>query len=318
MNSTYDTGTSKGATPRRLDPARSWAWGLFVDWCASWGVEALPASRNTLTRFLDAFPAARATQVQRLAVVLAVHVQAGAEIDVPRLTGQPDSLWAARPGLLNPRGALVQLPRYRFPAGLVGRRDGFLIVLTGILGFTRSQARTVGPADITISLGGYSIRGHAIPEADLPGECPRCAVAAWLSVIAPHYERLRGSYLPLLNPTTADPTVHTCQHDVGVLWRNGVALLPSIDRTGAVGTGGPISARAMTTIIRHRRTPTEFTEATGPGAVSVGRFRNATSHELVSAQDDVLDQIDSANAYLEELLAEAQQLKGDTVVPRLT
>jgi hypothetical protein len=268
-----------------------------------------------LTGFVDAFPAARATQVGRLAVILAVHAQAGVEIDAPRLTGHPNSLWAARLGMLPPQGALAQLPRYRFPAGLVGRRDGFLIVLTGTFGLTRNQARTVTPDDITISPGHASIRGEMIPAADRPGECPRCSVAAWLMVIAPHYERLRGSYLPLLDPTTADPGVHVCRDDVGVLWRSGV-VLPSIDHTGAVGTGGPISARAITTIMRHRRTPTGQTEKLGPVLAPVGRYRNATSHELVSAQDDVLDQLDTANAYLEELLAAAHLLKGRTALPK--
>ncbi|WP_123505229.1 hypothetical protein [Frondihabitans sp. PhB188] len=278
-------------------------------------MEALPASRDTLAGFLDAFPAAWATQVGRLQVILAVHAQAGIEIDAPRLTGHPDSLWTARPGLLDPQEALMQLPRYRFPVGLVGRRDGFLIVLTGTLGFTRNQARTVTPNDISIYPGHASIRGHVVPAADVPGECPRCAVAAWLMVIAPHYERLRGSYLPLLDPTTADPPVHGCQDKVGVLWRAGVALLPSIDQTGAVGTGRPISVRTITTIISHRRTPTGQTEKLGPLLAPVGRYRNATSHELVAAQDDVLDQIDSANAYLENLLAEAHLLKERTVWP---
>ncbi|GAA4266627.1 hypothetical protein [Frondihabitans peucedani] len=202
------------------------------------------------------------------------------------------------------------MSRFRFPTGLVGRRDGFLIVLTGFLGLTREQARKVTPAVIEVGgLGVISIQGTAVARAASPGECPRCAVAGWLSVIAPHYERLRASFLPLLDPTTAVPGVHVCELPVGDLWRSGVALLPSIDRTGAVGTGEPISVRAITTIIGQRRIPTGRTETLDPVVRAEGRYRDATSTELAAAQDDVLNHLDSANQYLEELLAEAELVK---------
>jgi hypothetical protein len=292
-----------------LDRRSSWSWGLYADWCASWGREPLPASRQNLQEFLDAFPASRSTQVTRLAVILAVHAQAGLSVDVPRVTNPVSDLWTRVPGFLDPVEALAQVPRYRFPAGLVGRRDGFLIVLTGILGLTREQARQVIPDDITVDSGFITVHGRQVPARGASGECPRCGVAGWLSVIAPHYERLRGSYLPLLDPTTAEPEVHACKAEVGVLWRDGVSLLPSIDRTGAVGTGGALSIRAMTTIIGRRRIRSERVEKTGPVSVAVGRYQDATSGELAAAQDDVLDQVDHANRYLEELLAEAATLK---------
>jgi hypothetical protein len=268
-------------------------------------LQPIPATGDALTGFLDAFPAARSTQVKRLATILAVHEAVGQSVEVPRLTRPVDSLWSAQPGLLDPAGALAQLPRYRFPTGLVGRRDGFLTVLTGILGLTREQARHVTAEDIDIAPGTVTIQGRHIPAAEVPGECPRCAVAGWLGVIAPHYERLRGSYLPLLDPTTADLTVHACQQDVGVLWRNGVALLPSIDRTGAVGTGPSLSVRAITSIIATRRILTGRVEKTGPVLAGHGRYQEATSSELAAAQDDVLDQVDEVNRHLAALLSEA-------------
>ena len=141
-------GGGRRGSPR--DPRQSWSWLLFADWCASWGFDPMPASEGTLTGFLEAFPAARSTQVARLAVILRVHDDAGLVVKAPRLTGLPDTVWAPRPGLLDPEGALMQVPRYRFPTGLVGRRDGFLIVLTGTLGLTRGQAREVAPTDIGI------------------------------------------------------------------------------------------------------------------------------------------------------------------------
>jgi hypothetical protein len=207
--------------------------------------------------------------------------------------------------LLDPAGALAQLPRYRFPTGLTGRRDGFLIVLTGVLGLTREQARHVTAEDIDVAPGTVTILGRDVPAAEVAGECPRCAVAGWLGVIAPHYERLRGSYLPLLDPTTAMPDVHVCEGSTGDLWRDGVALLPSIDRTGAVGTGGPLSSRAITSIIAARRVPTGRVEKTGPLLTGHGRYQAATSSELAAAQDDILDQVDEVNRHLERLLAEA-------------
>lgn len=134
-------------------------------------------------------------------------------------------------------------------------------------------------------------------------------MAARLGVIAPRYERLRGSYLPLLDPTTARSDVHACRGDIGTLWRTGVALLPSIDRTGAVGTGGPISSRAITSIIGRRRIPTGLVEKVGTVLPSAGRYQDATSGELAAVEDGVLDMVDQANRYLEEVLAEAATLK---------
>lgn len=271
-------------------------------------VQPIPATADVLTSFLDAFPAARSTQVKRLAAILAVHQTAGQSIEVPRLTRPVDSLWAPRPGLLDPAGALAQLPRYRFPTGLTGRRDGFLIVLTGVLGLTREQARNVTPEDIDIAPGTTTILARDVPTAEVAGACPRCAVAGWLGVIAPHYERLRGSYLPLLDPTTANPEAHVCERSTGDLWRNGVALLPTIDRTGAVGTGPSLSVRAITTIIATRRIPTGRVQRTGPVLTGRGRYQAATSVELAAAQDDILAQVDEANRQLEEFLAEASAL----------
>lgn len=301
------TTEQTGRRPRP-NPVSSWSWGLFADWCASMDVQPIPATADVLTSFLDAFPAARSTQVKRLATILAVHQTAGQSIEIPRLTRPVDSLWAPRPGLLDPPGALAQLRRYRFPTGLTGRRDGFLIALTGVLGLTREQARNKTPEDIDIAPGTTTILGQDVPEAEVPGECPRCAVAGWLCVIAPHYERLRGSYLPLLDPTTANPHVHVCERSTGDLWQRGVALLPSIDRTGAVGTGGFLSTRAITSIIAARRIPTGRMEKTGPVLTGHGRYQAATSGELAAAQDDVLDQVNEVNRHLEKLLAEATAL----------
>lgn len=308
--------TAKTIFGAAADPRLSWSWQLYADWCASWGRDPLPASREDLVEFLEVFPAARSTQVVRLAVILAVHARAGLTVDAPRLTKDPGSLWAARPGLLDPVGALAQLPRYRFPAGLVGRRDGFLIVLTGVLGLTREQARQVSPRDVVAAESGViSVLGHVVPVREAALECPRCVVAAWLGTIAPHYERLRGSYLPLLDPTTAQPDRHVCGAGVGVLWREGVALLPSIDRTGAVGTGGSISRRAITTIVGLRRIPTGVLERTGTVLRTSGRYQEASSGELAAAQDDVLDQVEQANRHLEELLAEAVEINDALSAP---
>jgi hypothetical protein len=46
---------------------------------------------------------------------------------------------------------LAAIPKYRYPVGLRGRRDAFLIVLLGVLHLTREQARAITPDDVAVT-----------------------------------------------------------------------------------------------------------------------------------------------------------------------
>lgn len=67
-----------------------------------------------------------------------------------------DNAWPAQPGLL-------------------GRRAGFLIVFTGVLGYCRTQAGHIQPTDVTnstntdVATGRMPrIRGHVLSSSDDP------------------------------------------------------------------------------------------------------------------------------------------------------
>ncbi len=76
-----------------------------------------------------------------------------------------------------------------WPAGLSGRRDAFLIVLTEVLGYPHRAARQLSPADITEPSAGPAgeavpcLQGRAVPGGGDPRACPACAVVRWLDIL---------------------------------------------------------------------------------------------------------------------------------------
>lgn len=302
-----------------MTAADSPEWRLFADWCESLGVAPMPASHGMVVEYLRELPCARSVQVKRIRAIQAVHAEVGQELSVPRVTGSLPDMWRPVEGLVGPREAIAQTLRYRWPHGLVGRRDAWLILLTGILGLTRERARTIGQGtgDVLVLPGVFRIAGKSVTQDGDPRSCPACTAARWLDTIGPHFARGRGTYLERLNPTSAQPDRHDCERTIDNAWEDGI-LLPSIDRYGAVGSQ-PLSTRAISSIVAARRVQADVHEQTGYVRPQPGRFAGHTSAELAAEQDDVYARVDAANRELEGLLAEmdamSARLQGFGTIP---
>ena len=294
-------------------------WELFADWCESLGIDAIPATTGMVVEFLRELPASRPVQARRVRAIQEAHAAADASLTTPRVWAERPDMWRAADGLVGPREAIAQMPKYRWPLGLVGRRDAFLVVLTGILGLSREQARAVGAATGSVLILGSTIRieGKSVPRGDDAGSCPACAAARWLDVIAPHYLRGRPTYVSRLDPTAALPNRHDCERPIDMAWEDGV-LLPGIDRWGAVAAT-PLSTRAISTIVASRRVRTGFEERTGPRVPAPNRLSNFSMGELAEEQDALMAHIDAMNRQLEAVLAEAggmrDRIKGFGDIP---
>src|SRR5699024_9604085 len=122
-------GMSPTVWPPKLPATYRYDWALFRDWCQAIGEPALPTSPAVIRGFLAAHPAAPETHRRRFAAIRSAHV--GARYSRPRLeVGDRPTIGAAPRDPARAREVLALLPAIGWPAGLWGRRDGLLIVLT--------------------------------------------------------------------------------------------------------------------------------------------------------------------------------------------
>jgi len=131
-----------------------------------------------------------------------------------------------------------------WPAGLTGRRDAFLIVLTEILGYPHRAVRGLFPADITVPTPGPAgesvprLAGRPVPSGGDPRTCPACAVARWLDILGVADGLGHGSARTALTsvdaPTPTGPHQHTPTEPAR--WRGAAVLLPAVDRHGCSTT----------------------------------------------------------------------------------
>jgi hypothetical protein len=208
---------------------------------------------------------------------------------------------------------LAAIPKYRYPIGLRGRRDAFLIVLLGVLHLTREQARTITPADVAMTTI-IRTRGHVVPSSDDPASCAACAVTRWLRIVGPVWTGFRGDVIRLLDPTKGTLDRHDCEQPVPGEWRRAEQLLLPLDVHGWARTGVILSARSMTSIIPTRRAAA----ADGPVAEAVGaiarqpsRFDALTLQETYAEFGATEDAVDAALARLTAIWNDAQALDSD-------
>jgi hypothetical protein len=276
-------------------------WRLFRDWCLAAGLEAEAATSDTVAAFMVASPSGPGTLKRRLTSIRRVLSNAGLPFDNP---AEVSSTVHTGDGLVSVREALAQLPVVRYPVGLRGRRDGWLLVLIGVLGFTRNQAVNVRTSDVR-HRDGFRIGGLVVPEAEAPGECPACAVSRWLRVVSQATLSQRSELRALLDSQTYDFENHDCGTPLPEGWRAVPTLAPAIDRYGWVSGGGPLSLLAVSQIVAARQT---FAEAPKGRATELpmmsGRFVDATSQELAEAYDSVDADAEALLARTVELLTE--------------
>ncbi|MBF4588286.1 hypothetical protein [Curtobacterium sp. VKM Ac-2887] len=191
---------------------------------------------------------------------------------------------------------LAGIPKYRYPIGLRGRRDAFLIVLFGVLHLTREEARTITPDDVAVT-SIVRIRGHVVPSSDDPASCAACAVTRWLRVVGPVWTGFRGDVIRLLDPTKGNLDRHDCEQPVPGEWRRADQLLLPLDVHGWARTGVALSGRSMTSIIPTRRAAAvegPIVEVLGAVARRPSRFDALTLQETyaeLGATDAAADHV---------------------------
>lgn len=295
-------------------------WGRFVAWCTVTGHEPLPATAATIEQFLTQFPGAESTQRLRRHAIRAHHLAAGLADPIPTVRAR---VWPRQeaPDHTAVETVLAAIPKYRYPIGLRGRRDAFLIVLLGVLHLTREQARIITPDDVAIT-SIVRIRGQVVPSTDDPASCAACAVTRWLRIVGPVWTGFRGDVIRLLDLTKGTLDRHDCEQPVPGEWRRAEQLLLPLDVHGWARTGMSLSGRSMTSIIPTRRAAAAdgpIDEVLGAVARRPSRFDALTRQETYAELGATDAAVDVALARLVAIWNDAQTLDVDldrAAIPR--
>lgn len=218
-----------------------------------------------------------------------------------------DRVWKGDASIADVERALAEIPKYRHPVGLRGRRDAFLVVLVGFLQLSRREARSITPG--LIELGSIvKIHGRVIPSNDDPATCLACAVTRWLRVVGNAYLGHRVETRTLLDSTKADLTEHDCARPFTEQWRRATELLVPLDTYGWARTGVRLSKRSITSIIPTRRRTTGFVEDVGRHTRKPSQFDDLSATDTYRAAGDLEAKADAAFIRSAEALAEARRL----------
>lgn len=304
---TRSLGSGSEMPRRTTQEARDWE--LFTDWCESMGLSAFSATADTVAEFLHAFPAPIRSQGRRVRSIRRHHSAAGAPLHLP--TGAAQRAWREGDEWASLPQALAQLPVYRhqngLPMAIRGRRDGWLLVLVGLIGLTRGAARNLAEHEVSL-FPKLSVAGKLLPRSDPPVECPACAATRWLRVAGAASFGWRRDIVAAITPEGDALGVHDCAIGLDGTWRHATTLLPGIDRHGWV-SAEPMSARAISATMALRQVP-------GPPdslersveVVSSGRFARASMNELADAYDDVDERAAALLLRLNEIVGEGDEM----------
>lgn len=323
-NSTHAGGQAEGeneAPHSAAGPGYAREWALFRDYAAATGQPALPTTVDALTGFLTHVPARPATQARRIAAIVAAHRNAGHLLARPTAAPGVESTPAGmrrpeptpRP---DPEEMIAACPTCGWPHGFVGRRDGFLIVLTAVLGYSHAQARHIRPTDLATSpdpAAAMRIRGRPLPITGDPRSCPACAAARWLEILGIADGLGRGSARMHLAaaqaPAHASPHHHTPAGPPR--WREAAQLLPAIDRHGWIDDYHPLSTRSIHTRLALAAARADAPNPDAPRArppeepAPQDTARTARSlDEVLALLDQVAADADTANHRIEALLTD--------------
>jgi len=256
MTSTIEIGT---APTGRVLSARTRAayasdWALFTDHCAVTDRLAMPASPDTVVEFLQQCPAAPATRRRRVAAIDHHHTahgyqRPGESVSVRATLGRPtgEPFQPTERNREAVQAALRGLPSHGWTAGMFGRRDRALLVLSQIGGVPHKHlavltAGHIHIGDIHMGEGAAAIRSEAgewtLRPADDAVLCGPCAVTRWLKILdlAVTKPSTKTIGRALKKASTVDHrSPHVCRNDL-VLDEatRGVPLLPPIDQWGAL------------------------------------------------------------------------------------
>jgi hypothetical protein len=285
-------------------------WELFVDWCESMDAAPLPTTPETISDFLTAFPAPIEAQGRRVRAVRRAHERAGEPLVLPTAP-RPSVLREGDPWAPVPR-ALAQVVKYHHPKGfhlaIRGRRDGWLIVLVGTLGFTRNEARDLVHDDVQ-HFPQITIKGKPVPKAEPAAECPACAVTRWLRIAGDASFGFWSDVQQSVSPEDVDEQAHDCQVGLDGLWRRANTLLPAVDRHGWVSSEA-MSVRSISATMARRQALGVVAEIKARAVPTAGRFANATMNELADAYDDVDQRAAAALLLLKEIVGDGDEMLG--------
>lgn len=291
-------------------------WVLFADWCESMDTAtlhraSLPTTAETVADFLVAFPAPIEAQGRRVRAIRRAHEHAQAPLDLP--TTLPARLWREGAQWASVPRALAQVPKYqhalRRPAAAIrGRRDAWLIVLVGILGLSRNEARNLLESEVDL-FPRITIKCQPIVKADPATECPACAVTRWLRIAGLASIGFWGTVKDTVRPDGFNDVEHDCASALDGTWRDAATLLPAVDRHGGV-SAIPMSDRAVSTNVAYRQSlgPIAWRPGETAHSPSTGRFANATMNELANAYDDVDEKAAALLLRLKEIVGEGDEM----------
>jgi hypothetical protein len=224
-------------------------WSLFTDWCAATDTPALPADPRTVVDFLQGCPAAAATSRCRVAAIDHHHAGAGQ----PR----PGESVVVRAALGRPTGepfqpmerdrdaaqaALRGLPSHGWTAGMFGRRDRALLVLSQVAGVPYQHIAVLTAGDIMVADKTATIHSATEEWTLRPADdgllCGPCAVVRWLKILdlavtKPSTKTMARALKRAAAVDHRSPHVCLAGPVIGAATR-GVPLLPPIDQWGAL------------------------------------------------------------------------------------
>jgi len=251
MTTTTDTSTDEPAPVLSPRTRRTYAadWALFTDWCAATDASALPADPRTVVEFLQGCPAAPATLRCRVAAIdhhhsAHRHERPGESVAVRAALGRPTGEpFQPTDGNRNAvETALRGLPSHGWTAGMFGRRDRCLVVLSQLAGVPYRHLAALTAGDIHVAEGVATIRSEAgewtLRSVDETILCGPCAVVRWLKILdlAVTKPSTKTIARALKKASSIDHrSVHVCRSGP-VLGEATMAvpLLPPIDQWGAL------------------------------------------------------------------------------------
>ncbi|MDH6284608.1 hypothetical protein [Prescottella agglutinans] len=238
----HDSSPTAAATAPR---GYQYDWQLFADWCAAIEEPSLPADPLTVALFLDENPAALGTQRVRVTAINGMHKRYGypapgtARAIRERLTRRtrprPDRQDAAR-------RVVAMLPTTGWPAGLFGRRDALILVLSCYLDLSPTEIGRLRRTDVTFDgqavhiAGGHDITVPADLDDPRGGAVPAYLRWARLQAYNDRYpsNRMLAESLIASAPVT-DDTVVGAQRLPQVRYDG--PLIPAFDRWGHAPLG---------------------------------------------------------------------------------
>lgn len=283
-------------------------WALFADWCVARNVAPHQASWDDVARFLHDCPTGPANTRARARAVLTGRAERGVPLARPE---QPHTLARAErhgPGWLDTGDALERCPAWRFPTGVIGRRDAFVVAVLNLTQTTRDQLRTMPPRQVIPAGtpgGQWTVAGQPLAPGTYPERCPACRAWWWLESLAAWENRGRDGVRRTVT-TRPQNAGHLCSTSPPSGWEDTPTLTPRVDQRGWVE--GPMTPRSLTRIMATRcstaATVLSADELCWPPSPSAA----PTPGQDRATMDGVIDTLDDLDAKIDALLAASADL----------